>query len=208
MTKVKICGITNLDDARLAVETGADMLGFNFYEKSVRCIPPVKAREMIERLPDGVLKVGVFVNETADRIAEIVNFAGLDAVQLHGEESPDFVQELKLLADSRVIKAFRVSKDFIIESVLSYDVDEILLDGFSANAQGGTGETFDWDVAEQISSSVSLYLAGGLSADNVRAAISKVRPYAVDACSLLESNPGKKDHDKLRRFILEAKRND
>jgi phosphoribosylanthranilate isomerase len=207
MVKVKICGITNLDDALHAIECGADALGFNFYSKSSRFISPEDAREITRQL-GSVLKVGVFVNEHVDAIAETVRIAGLDAVQLHGDESPALVRELGERASCEVIKAFRVSPDFSAKSVFEYGANTILLDGFSLDAHGGTGETFDWGIAKQLSSSIKLYLAGGLSGDNVRQAILDVSPYAVDACSLLESAPGKKDPQKVRRFILEAKRND
>jgi phosphoribosylanthranilate isomerase len=205
MVKVKICGITNLDDALHAVECGADALGFNFYKKSSRFISPADAREITGQFPDGVLRVGVFVNEHVDRIAETVRLTELDAIQLHGDESPAFVRELRERVACEVIKAFRVSPEFIAESVFQYGANTILLDGFSLDSRGGTGETFDWKIAKQLSSHLNVYLAGGLSADNVRTAISQVRPYAVDACSLLESAPGKKDPQKVRRFILEAK---
>lgn len=204
MVKVKICGITNLDDALHAVECGADALGFNFYEKSPRLISDRDAREITRRL-GSVLKVGVFVNEQVDVIAETVHIAGLDAVQLHGDESPAFVKELRGRVACEVIKAFRVSPEFVAESVFQYGANTILLDGFSRDVHGGTGETFDWRIAKQLSSAARLYLAGGLSGDNVRKAILVVSPYAVDACSLLESEPGKKDPQKVRQFILEAK---
>jgi phosphoribosylanthranilate isomerase len=208
MVKVKICGITNLDDALHAVEYGADALGFNFYEKSPRFITAADAGEIIAELPSSILKVGVFVNERIDAIAETIRTAGLDAVQLHGEELPSFVREIREDLGREVIKAFRVSPGFSAESVFDCGSDTILLDGFSTDAHGGTGETFDWSIAKRLSSRLNLYLAGGLSADNVRMAISEVRPYAVDACSLLESAPGKKDPEKLRRFVAEAKSND
>ena len=208
MVKVKICGITNFDDALHAVECGADALGFNFYEKSPRLISAGEAREITGQFPDGVLKVGVFVNEQVEVIAETVRIAELDAVQLHGDESPAFVRELRERVACEVIKAFRVSPAFITESVFEYGANTILLDGFSLAARGGTGETFDWTIAKRLSARAKLYLAGGLSGDNVRKAILDVSPYAVDACSRLESAPGKKDPQKVRRFILEAKFDD
>jgi len=208
MVKIKICGITNLDDALHAVECGADALGFNFYTKSPRFISPADAQEITRQLSDGVLKVGVFVNEHADGIAETVRIAELDAVQLHGDESPAFVREVLERISCEVIKAFRVSPGFVAESVFEYGANTILVDGFSLDAHGGTGQTFDWTIAKQLSARTKLYLAGGLSGDNVRKAILDVSPYAVDACSLLESAPGKKDLQKVRRFIFEAKRND
>ncbi len=209
MTKVKICGITNLEDALISVRFGADALGFNFYEKSPRYIVPEMAREIIDRLPQEILKVGVFVNESIKTITETCEIAGLDAIQLHGEEPPRFVSDLLKLTDRELIKAFRVFDGFRPEDTLDYDVDGVLLDGFSKSERGGTGKIFDWNIARMVSTLTrQLYLAGGLSSKNVRSAISKVRPYAVDACSSIESAPGKKNPENLRRFITEAKRND
>ncbi|MBA3351246.1 MAG: phosphoribosylanthranilate isomerase, partial [Blastocatellia bacterium] len=180
---------------------------FNFYPRSPRYISAEAAGAIVSELPD-VIKVGVFVNETPERISEIARIARLDAVQLHGDESPAFVKYLADSVSCSVIKAFRVAPEFDARSVLDNELDAVLLDGYSGGVYGGAGETFDWDIAKSISPSIQLYLAGGLSAANVRAAISEVRPYAVDSCSLLESSPGKKDPEKLRRFITEAKRND
>ncbi len=209
MTKVKICGITNLEDALLSAKFGADALGFNFYEKSPRYIEPVEAREIIDKLPDGILKVGVFVNDSIEKIVEIAETSGLDAIQLHGEESAAFVSELRKQTQCELIKAFRVSERFRPENIVEYDIDAVLLDGFSTNVHGGTGKTFDWNVAKQVSALVNrLYLAGGLSAINVSSAVVEVRPYAVDACSLLESEPGKKDPEQLRLFIAAVILND
>src|SRR5215213_3215086 len=201
MTKVKICGITNLEDALLAAKFGADALGFNFYEKSPRYILPEKAREIIEKLPQGVLKVGVFVNESLEKIAEIASIAKLDALQLHGEETPEFARELKAKTNLEIIKAFRVSPEFKPEDVLNYDVDAILLDAYSPKELGGTGETFDWEIARKVQEIFpKMYLAGGLSADNVLEAVDKVKPFAVDSCSSLEKAKGKKD--KLKTIIF------
>ena len=209
MTKVKICGITNLNDAILSAELGADALGFNFYGDSPRFISLVLAKDITRRLPKSVMKVGVFVNETIEKIIETVSIAGLDAVQLHGDESPKFIADLKLQTDCDLIKAFRVSESFVPEEICDYDADAILLDAFSPDRHGGTGETFDWEVARRVSDLTNkLYLAGGLSELNVRQAITAVDPFAVDACSRLESTPGIKDGKKLRRFMMEAKRND
>ena len=205
VTKVKICGITNVEDAALSVASGADMVGFNFYENSPRFVSVSEASEIGRDIPDSVMRIGVFVNENVERIAETVRTVRLNAVQLHGDETLEFVSELKKRIDCDVIKAYRVTAGFDAGSALWCGADALLLDGFSKHARGGTGETFDWDVAREMAGSVKLYLAGGLSAENVRLAIEHVRPYAVDACSLLESSPGKKDADKLRRFIREAK---
>ena len=141
MTKVKICGITNLEDALLSIRFGADALGFNFYEQSPRFILPEAARTIIDELPESILKVGVFVNDELEKIAYIAKTANLDAIQLHGEESPAFAMELKLKTGLEIIKAFRISEDFKPEDVLRYDVDAILLDAYSPNEHGGTGDT-------------------------------------------------------------------
>ena len=206
MVRVKICGITNLNDARLAARLGADALGFNFYEKSVRFVTPIAAAEMIKQLGEPVDKVGVFVNHTIDEILNAVEIASLDAVQLHGDESPQFVADLRARCGCRIIKALRVSPNFDHNDSLEYRADGILLDGYSTNSRGGTGETFDWEMAKLTSTLVpELWLAGGLTPENVRLAVTEVRPYAVDACSSLESAPGVKDATKLERFIIEAK---
>lgn len=205
-TKVKICGITNLEDALLSVKFGADALGFNFYSKSPRCISPEKAAEIIKELPRDVLKVGVFVNEDLEKIAETVEIVKLDAVQLHGDETPEFVRAIKEKANCEIIKALRVSENFQPEDVLKYQADAILLDAFSPKQRGGTGETFDWEIANKVQAIFpKMYLAGGLSADNISKAIQTVKPFAVDACSLLEVSRGKKDLEKMQAFLTAAK---
>jgi phosphoribosylanthranilate isomerase len=202
MTKVKICGITNAEDALLSARLGANALGFNFYKKSPRHISPGKAREIIEKLPGKILSVGVFVNEDPETILEIAKVSRIDAVQLHGDETPEFVRELKTKTDLEIIKAFRVSPDFKPKDVLKYKADAVLLDAFSPKKSGGTGEVFDWKIAKAVKEIVpKLYLAGGLSPENVAEAISKVAPFAVDACSRLEQEKGKKDSRKLESFF-------
>ncbi len=193
MTKVKICGITNLEDALLSAKFGADALGFNFYEKSPRYIAPEKAREIIKELPAHVLIVGVFVNESLNKIIEIAATAKLGAIQLHGEETPEFARELKAKTNFEIIKAFRVSPEFKPENVLQYEVDAIFLDAYSQHEHGGTGETFDWKFAKKVQKIFpKMYLAGGLSADNITDAIWTIKPFSVDACSCLEIKKGKK----------------
>ncbi len=206
MTKVKICGITNLEDALLSVKFGADALGFNFYPKSPRYILPDKAREIIEQLPKEVLRVGVFVNECLDKIYQIAKTAKLDSIQLHGEETPEFVREARAKINLEIIKAFRLSENFQPEDVLQYEADAILLDAYSPNEHGGTGETFDWEIAKKVQDIFpKMYLAGGLSAKNIHEAIEKIHPFAVDACSLLERDKGLKDLQKVRNFIFAVK---
>lgn len=207
MVKVKICGITNLEDARLAARLGADALGFNFYEKSSRFVTPIAAAAMINELDEPIEKVGVFVNHSIDEILNIVRLASLDTVQLHGDESSRFVSDLRARCGCEIIKALRVSPDFDISDSLAYDADGILLDSYSTGLRGGTGETFDWEVARSVWTIIPrLWLAGGLTPENVRLAVTEVRPYAVDACSSLESAPGVKNPETLERFISEAKR--
>ena len=206
MTKIKICGITNLEDALLSGKYGADELGFNFYKKSPRYISPDDARKIVVELPSSISKVGVFVNESIDNIVRTAKVVGLDAIQLHGDEDFDFVDSVRNKSGLTVIKALRVTPEFRPEDALDYDADAILLDGYSTTERGGTGDTVDWDIAGQVSMLVPvLYLAGGLSPENVAEAIINVRPYAVDVCSRIESGPGKKDPGKLERFIAAVK---
>lgn len=194
MTKVKICGITNLEDAQLSAKFGADALGFNFYEKSPRYILPEKAKEICPELPAEILKVGVFVNESLDRIVEITKTVPLDAVQLHGDESPEFVNELKQNFSGEIIKALRVSENFQPEDVLKYNADAILLDAYSKNEYGGTGETFDWKIARKVLKIFpKMYLAGGLNPKNIGNAVGLVNPFGIDVCSGVERRKGKKD---------------
>lgn len=203
MSRVKICGITNLEDALVAVEAGAFALGFNFYARSSRYISPRAARRIIEQLPAKVLSVGVFVNESSpEEVARLSDEACVAAVQLHGDESPAYCRALR---ERFVIKALRVRAGFVPAGVLEYETDAILLDAFDETARGGTGRTFDWEVAGRVSALVpALFLAGGLAPENVREAIAAVRPFAVDACSRLESAPGKKDSARVRDFIRAA----
>jgi phosphoribosylanthranilate isomerase len=189
---VKICGITNREDALAAVEAGASALGFNFYPPSPRYISPDIAAEIGAGLP--VLRVGVFVDE-AD-VTGIASRARLDVVQLHGSEAPD-----QMPAELRIWKAFRVTNDWVAASMSSYrdcpQVEAFLLDGPAP----GSGEGFDWTRASGIR---KLVLAGGLGPDNVAEAIRQVRPWGVDACSRLERTPGVKDHERMRRFVRAA----
>jgi phosphoribosylanthranilate isomerase len=200
MTRVKVCGITDLGDALAALEAGADMLGFNFYARSPRYVTPAAARKIIERLPDGVSCVGVFVNEpTPAEVERIARAAGLGAVQLHGDETPEYCQSLR---DLTTIKALRVGTDYTPESAAAYETDAILLDAYVAGERGGTGHTFDWTLATLTRERVpKLFLAGGLNPDNVAQAVAAVRPYAVDVCSGVESSSGRKSPELMRRFV-------
>jgi phosphoribosylanthranilate isomerase len=198
MTLIKICGITNLADAHAAVAAGADALGFNFYKPSPRYITPESAREIINTLPDSILTVGVFVNEPSpDAVRAIADQAGVKAVQLHGDESPDYCRAL-----NPVIKTFSVSSNFDVNQIRAYEVDAVMLDTKDNRLHGGTGRVFDWSIAQQVSGLVAkLYLAGGLSPENVGEAVALVHPFAVDACSSLEDKPGNKNHERLRIFV-------
>ena len=198
MTLIKICGITNLNDAHAAVAAGADALGFNFYKPSPRYIAPESAREIINTLPDSILTVGVFVNEASpEAVRSIANQAGVKAVQLHGDESPDYCRAL-----NSVIKTFAVSNDFDLRQLQSYEVDAIMLDTKDNRLRGGTGRVFDWSIAQRVSQFVpKLFLAGGLAPENVSDAIALVHPYAVDTCSALEDKPGIKNHERMRVFV-------
>jgi phosphoribosylanthranilate isomerase len=200
MTKVKVCGITNVEDALAAAEAGAEMLGFNFYRRSPRYVEPAEARRIVERLPPGVLGVGVFVNEEGpERVAELAGEAGVGAVQLHGAESPEYCASVGWPV---TIKALRVGEGFRAESAGAYGTDAVLLDAYVAGEWGGTGRTFDWSVAREVRELVPrLILAGGLTAENVAAAVRAVRPFAVDACSGVEAAPGRKDAALVRRFV-------
>ena len=212
MTKVKICGITNLEDGLLSAKFGADALGFNFYSKSPRYISPEKARDIIEQLPKEVLKVGVFVNESLEEISKIADVAKLDSIQLHGEETPEFVHEVKAKTNLEIIKAFRVSPEFKPQDVLEYKVDAVLLDAYSPTEHGGTGHCFDWQITNKVkeigNSEIKIYLAGGLSHNVIASAISLRKPFAVDACSKLESEKGKKDKVKVINFITAVRNAD
>lgn len=204
--QIKICGITNLEDAVAAVEAGADALGFNFYPGSQRHITPQQVQLITRQLPVAVLKVGVFVNvDTPEAVLKMAAEAGVTAVQLHGEESPEYCQGLKGVY---VIKALRVGRDFKPTDALKYDAEAILLDAFDPGARGGTGRTFDWHVAQQTQQLIpKLFLAGGLVPANIAEAVAVVRPYGVDACSGVETTPGRnKDAEQMRAFILAARR--
>ena len=205
MTVVKICGITNLDDALVAIEAGADALGFNFYKPSPRYITPDAARGIIAQLPDSVLKVGVFVDEASPEVVRnIARESGITALQLHGDESPAYCRELSV--QYSVIKTLPVSDEFDTELPQRYEVEAIMLDTKHNTLRGGTGRVFDWSIAQRISRIVpKLYLAGGLSPENVADAIETVRPYAVDACSSVENQPGKKNHERMRAFVAAAR---
>jgi phosphoribosylanthranilate isomerase len=198
---VKICGITNQDDATAAVEAGADALGFVFYKKSPRSVEPALARQIIERLPPFVTPVGVFVNEDVTVVRRLMDDCGLAFAQLHGDESAAYCQEL----GRPILKALRVKDRNAFLALAEFrgraGVRGFVLDAFSDEAYGGTGQVIDWPLAAEIAKATSILLAGGLTPDNVEKAIHAVQPYGVDVSSGVELAPGKKDHEKVRAFI-------
>ena len=198
--KVKICGITNWPDARAAAAAGADFLGFNFFKGSPRYIAPEKAQAIIRKLPKEVAAVGVFVNEDEKHLQEIATRAGLNCVQLHGEESPAAVA--RIAKAWPVIKAVRINGSFRRVQLARFEkASALLLDGFDGQKRGGTGKTFDWEVARTAKSFGQIFLAGGLTPENVAEAIHAAHPYAVDVCSGVERKPGKKDAAKVKALM-------
>ena len=197
MTKVKICGIKNLNDAISAVDYGADALGFVF-AKSIRKISKEKARAIIRKLPPFVTTVGLFVNETVEYIESVYRYCGFDAVQLHGNEPPNIINKLK---DIKTIKAFRIQNKKDITPITKYKPSAILLDGYSENKMGGTGTTFDWKIVRKLKTSIPIIVAGGLTHLNVSQAIQIVNPYGVDVSSGVETKPGKKDKRLIKEFV-------
>jgi len=203
--KVKICGNTCYEDAALALDLGADAVGFVFYEKSSRHIAPSTAAEIAKRLPPFAVKVGVFVNEfDLAVVRSIAEMCRLNIVQLHGGESPEYCARL---ADFTVVKALRVNDGFDPAHLRDFPVPAVLLDAYDADTYGGTGRLFDWSKAVAAKQYArSLILAGGLTPENVALAIKMVKPYAVDVCSGVECKPGQKDKLLLRSFMLEVER--
>ncbi len=198
MTAVKICGITRPEDARLAEDCGAAAVGFVFHPPSPRYIEPGKAKAISDGLGPFVTRVGVFVNEPAERIRAIAAEAGLDAIQLYGDEPPSYVAGLLGL---RIIRAFRVGPEFDPKTPSDWPADAYLLDACEPGAYGGTGRTCDWDTARACAERYRIILAGGLAPDNVGAAVRAVQPWGVDVSSGVESSPGVKDHDAVRAFF-------
>jgi phosphoribosylanthranilate isomerase len=198
---VKICGITNLGDALDAVKYGADAVGFIFHKESPRYISSGDATTIIRKLPKHITKVGVFVDTSRREIETIARTSGLSAIQLHGDQHPEDCTGY----DVAVIKAFRIGENFDVAQLGLFDVRAILLDTLRPGKPGGTGETFDWNIAIQAKQYGKLLLSGGLTPKNIEDAIRFVRPYGVDVCSGVEVFPGKKDCAKVREFIIKAK---
>jgi phosphoribosylanthranilate isomerase len=201
-TKVKICGITNIADAQAAIEAGTDALGHIFYEKSPRFVSLKTAAEISKQLPPFVMRVGVFVNAPEDFILRAIGECGLTMLQFHGDETPEFCTQFGLMS----MKAFRMHGPETLPELPKYQTDAFLLDAYSSTVIGGSGEKFNWDLAVEAQKfGKPIFLAGGLTPGNVAEAIRKVRPFAVDVSSGVESAPGKKDHAKVKAFIAAAR---
>jgi phosphoribosylanthranilate isomerase len=197
-TQVKICGVTNVADALAAAEAGADMIGLNFYEKSPRHISLATAAEIARALPPFVLRVGVFVNPDEAQVMEAIAACGLNLLQFHGDEDSDFCTQFGLMC----VKALRVRDAESLAALENFHTDAFLLDAYAKSGLGGTGEKFNWDLAiEAQKFGKPIFLAGGLTPENVAAAVKQVRSFAVDVSSGVESAPGKKDAAKVRAFI-------
>lgn len=199
--KIKICGITNQEDAETAVQEGADALGFVFYSQSPRYIQPAVAQHIIASLPPFVLSVGVFVNHDLDTVKRVFDDCGLALAQLHGDESPDFCESL----NRPVLRALRLRDRSSFLALAEFKgrvgVRGFVVDAFSETAYGGTGQTTDWSLAGEVAKAVPILLAGGLTPENVQEAIRHVQPYGVDVSSGVERSPGRKDPAKIRTFI-------
>ena len=198
MVKVKICGITNIDDALLAVDLGASAVGFVFWRNSSRYVEPYKAKDIVAKLPCDVSAIGVFVDPLESEIRGVVDEVGLTAIQLHGDETPMFYRALPF----RTIKALSVTGKETVSEALAIPANVmVLLDANDKILRGGTGKTTDWEVASQIASRRRVFLAGGITARNAARAIATVRPYGIDISSGVESSPGLKDCSRLREFF-------
>ena len=203
--KVKICGIMNAEDAGVAVEAGADAIGFVFHKKSPRCVEPAVVKGIIRGLPPFVLPIGVFVNEEAKVVRDLMDECGLALAQLHGDESASYCETL----GRPVLKAIRLKDRRSFLALAEFkgraQVRGFLVDAYSSEAYGGTGQVTDWSLAAEAAAAAPILLAGGLTPENVGAAIARVRPYGVDVSSGVEASPGCKDHDKVRAFIRAAR---
>jgi phosphoribosylanthranilate isomerase len=202
MVHVKICGITNIDDARAAVNAGADALGFVFYSPSPRYITPEQAGQIIQGLPPFVTTVGLFVDVALDTVNDMARRCGLDRIQLHGRETPEFCRQVT----RPVIKAIRIKNAQSLTPVPNYKVSAYLLDTYVEGAlPGGTGASFAWELAARVKPYGPVILAGGLTPENIGVAVAQICPYGVDVSTGVERTPGIKDHHKIRQFIARAK---
>ena len=201
-TRVKICGITNVADGQAAAEAGADLIGLMFYEPSPRYVSLDAAAGIARALPPEVQRVGVFVNPTTELVRRAIGECQLSLLQFHGDEPPDFCTQFGLMS----LKAFRIRDAASLDALPNYATDAYLLDAYSPEARGGTGEKFNWDLAVEAQKfGKPIFLAGGLTPANVAAAVKQVQPFAVDVSSGVESAPGKKDPVKVRAFIQAAR---
>jgi len=202
MVRIKICGITNIEDALAAAEYGADALGFVFQSKSPRAVLPDTAKEIVTELPPFVTTIGVFVNENKQKVEKIAKYVGLNVIQLHGTEPPE-----SCILSRKVIKAIRVKDLTDLEPLERYKVSAFLLDTYSPDLIGGTGQIFNWDIAVEAKKFGRIILAGGLNPENVTEAINWVQPYGIDVATGVEGSvKGKKDHKKLKLFIERARK--
>lgn len=200
--RIKICGITNVADAIAAVDAGADALGFMFYERSKRYVTPDAVAEIVEQLPPFVMRVGVFVDPSVEMVNETASTCGITALQFHGSETPEFCGQFGL----PVIKAFRIGDKNSLDSLPQYQTSAWLLDSDVPGQLGGTGEKFDWPLAQRATKlGRPVILAGGLTPENVAVAVREVRPYGVDVSSGVEAFPGRKDLQKVKAFIRAAR---
>jgi phosphoribosylanthranilate isomerase len=204
MTKVKICGVTNIEDALLVTNLGAEFIGFNLFKDSPRKVAVNTARDIISKLPPFITPVGVFVDEELETAAKTAKKCDFKLVQLHGRETPDYCRQLFKLTAMPVIKAFRVKDESVLQEIPAYKelVKYILLDAYVPGEPGGTGETFNWDIALKAADiGIPAFLAGGLTPENVESAIEKVHPFGVDVCSGVERLQRRKDFDRMKAFI-------
>lgn len=200
--KVKICGLTSLEDAQCAVDSGADFLGFIFYQDSPRAVTVPKVAEIVQNLKNSSAKtVGVFVDSPAHFVNEAATEIGLDFVQLHGSEDINYIGQI----EKPVIKVFRINDDFDLNELKGYNVPYFLLDTYKKGLMGGTGETFNWDKAVEAKGYGEIFLSGGLTVGNVEEAVKKVNPFCVDISSGVEKSPGIKDKDKIKEIISKVK---
>jgi phosphoribosylanthranilate isomerase len=205
-TRIKVCGITCQEDARIAVAAGADALGFIFVEQSPRLVEPDRVRAMTSELPPFINRVGVFQDEEIELVEEIISYCRLSQVQLHGSESPEYCRKIS----AQVIKSFCLRQDTDHEELAAYAdaVSGFLLDTYHQDMAGGTGRVFDWTLVGQVKPPAPVILAGGLNPENVREAIRQVKPFAVDVNSGVEYQPGRKDTDRLKNFVQEVRKAD
>lgn len=205
MVKIKICGITNVEDAAWVANLGADYLGLNFTKASKRKISAEKAQQIINTLPPYIEKVGLFADEDPEIVEKTLADCKLDVLQFHGDEGPEYCNRFK--GRAKIIKAFRVKDEQSLSRIPQYGVDFYLLDTFVEEALGGTGQTFNWDLAVRAKKfERPIFLAGGLSPENVVEAIKKVQPYAVDVSSGVESSPRRKSVELMQNFISRVRK--